>query len=228
MWRAKLQIEIYRFQDGDGNVILKAVNRKYAQFILHAFRNAGLDVEAGVFLDAENTLRLRCLPEPARTYFQKEQQEHRVDWYRVLMADMKEHLASDRFEDEETMTAAYERLFPKEYWPYFEVMVRYAYRRFYRGITAGTSWQQDFYDMTNGRCLRICRCYDEVCQSLLEQAWQKEYPHGSFAWLDTSANDTALQDEQILALILPGEDERAKEFYQELLRWVQKNKKKYH
>ena len=78
MWRAKLQIEIYRFQDGDGNVILKAVNRKYAQFILHAFRNAGLDVEAGVFLDAENTLRLRCLPEPARTYFQKEQQEHRV------------------------------------------------------------------------------------------------------------------------------------------------------
>lgn len=227
MWRAKLQIEIYRFQDGDGNVILKAVNRKYAQFILHAFRNAGLDVEAGVFLDAENTLRLRCLPEPARTYFQKEQQEHRVDWYRVLMADMKEHLASDRFEDEETMTAAYERLFPKEYWPYFEVMVRYAYRRFYRGITAGTSWQQDFYDMTDGRCLRICRCYDEVCQSLLEQACQREYPHGSFAWLDTSTNDTALQDEQMLALILPGEDERAKEFYQELLRWVQKNKKKY-
>ncbi|MGO5129795.1 hypothetical protein [Mitsuokella jalaludinii] len=227
MWRAKLQIEIYRFQDDDCNVILKAVNRNYAQFILQVFRDAGWDVEAGVFLDAENTLRLRCLPEPARTYFQQEQREHRVDWYRVLMADMEERLAFDCFEDEETMTAAYQRLFPKEYWPHFEVMVHYAYRRFYRGLTAGPSWQQDFYDMTDGRCLRICRCYDEICQSLLEQAWQREHPHGSFAWLDTSTNDTALQDEQMLAFILPGEGERAKTFYQELLSWVQKNKKKY-
>lgn len=222
MWRARLQFEIYQLQNNDCKKILGVLNRKYTQLFLHALRDTGLSVEARLSLDAENTLYLHYLPEPARSYFQEEQRRYRINWYGTLWSDMKRFLTSACIENKEMMVKHYQTIFPEELWQYFEVLVREVYRHIFERL-----YQWELFDLTKGKLLRICRCYDAACQSLVNKVCQREFPKNRFVWLDSLTDTCAMQEEKLLELILPIENEQAKDFYKSMLHWIQRNKKEY-
>ncbi len=232
MWLAKLQMEVFRFPTDGVKMVAKVVNPHYAEVIQRKLLEQGIEAEIGKSLDVTNDLSLRGLSEGAKTFFQREQLARHAGWSRSVRDNLEKWIAAGGLQDEAEVVKRYQPFFPKRVWPYFEELVLTTYRYICSRMNPDAiakEFMQDFYDLTEGKCLRICRCYDEETHLLVEQAVRAELPEHDFCWLDCKGVNSSDAEKELVKHILPakGQDEKENELYDSLSRWLNRYRNHY-
>ena len=232
MWLAKLQMEVFRFPEGGVKMVAKVVNPSYAEVIQRKLLEQGIEAEVGKSLDITNDISLRWLSEGTRKFFREEQLKRRLGWSRVLRDNLEKWIAAGRLQDEEEVRQHYQPLFPSKVWPYFEELVVQTYHYICSRMNPemiAKEFMQDFYDLTEGACLRICRSYDEKTHLLVEQALREAEPTHDFCWIDCKGVQTSDAEMALRQHVLPskGQDEKENEFYDHLSRWLNRYRNHY-
>lgn len=232
MWLARMQMEVLRFPKNGVKMVAKVLNPYYAEVIQAKLQQQGIETGIGKVLDANNDLRLRSLSEGAENYFRQEQKQRRLAWGQILRDNLEKWVATGGLQDEEEVRQYYQPLFPKKVWPYFEELILKNYHYICSRMNPeaiAKEFVQDFFDLTEGQCLRLCRCYDAETHLLVEQALREASPQHEFCWLDCHGVSIQEAEAELRKNILPGkgQDEKENELYASLSRWFNRYRNHY-
>lgn len=232
MWLARMQMEVLRFPKNGVKMVAKVLNPYYAEVIQAKLQQQGIETGIGKVLDANNDLRLRSLSEGAENYFRQEQKQQRLAWGQILRDNLEKWVATGGLQDEEEVRQYYQPLFPKKVWPYFEELILKNYHYICSRMNPeaiAKEFVQDFFDLTEGQCLRLCRCYDAETHLLVEQALREASPQHEFCWLDCHGVSIQEAEAELRKNILPakGQDEKENELYASLSRWFNRYRNHY-
>lgn len=232
MWLAKMQMEVLRFPENGVKMVAKVLNPHYAEVIQRKLQQQGIEAGIGKTLDVNNDLRLRSLSEDTRNYFSQEQKKYFAGWNRVLRDNMEKWVAAGCLQDEEEAVKHYQPLFPKLVWPYFEELVKNIYHHICRRMDPemiAKEFLQDLYDVTDGKCLRLCRCYDAETHLLVEESLREVLPEHELCWIECRNVNSSEQEKEVVRRVLPnkGQDKRERDFYDAMFRWVRRFKTHY-